>query len=786
MITIDERDIDAARFCKHVQTIWVNTTGRTPEGGLRLAALCLFLQMRERHGFPFLEPQGIADSYQLRDWRIKLHQDFGIRDLNRSEWDDVSSDLLRHFQELVGFEHDHLVLLRRLDFIVERLNDTLGKEHAVSRRIERFVAAFVTRWDALGGSVIDLSGSTNGEIGIALQARGAMGAYYLSLANTPLRFEVCLRLRAHGVRFADFSDRSEDEIAHSAQAVYGYPARRLSSRLRSAAMQRDDGRRFLAESGGLEIVHRFLRSGPKRRAVIIVPTSELRVGGWRAALRVALLEHGQIHGVIDLPKRVSGGSALSMVVAASHDWQRIRPEVLLLNGRALDGLRDEPLEQLAQFLSFPFGVDLALGGIDRLERADERLSEALQDRAHKMFRSGLSEAPGLFRYESVEAILRLSNASLRASDWIPERSVDRAGDLLDATPLHGFLGVPERACCLYIIGNNGTGKSMLLRQLASAYGDRQRAVRAVASAPTDRFATRMRLDHDYIYLGARTGVGGTQPRLLGRQLAELVKSIHDDPDKVRVFEAILELLLFSGHYFLLPETADSDFLESIREFGRDVIDDDLRGWKLGFRKPDSHTIIPFDHLSTGEQQILLLVAKLVAHAAKDVLFLVDEPETSLHVGWQRALPTVFEKVSQRFCCQIVIATHSPVLISTAHGDQSYCFKAGGGVLDLIDERAASSVERVLFQGFNIYTENNREVHERCAELVSDAIGAVNRSTQPELQNLLDELEQMKQKVAISQPMLEATATALPLDLIEKAQLAITELRRSVEPAVKMP
>ncbi len=786
MVTIDERDIDAARFCKQAQKIWVDTTGRAPQGGLRLAALCVFMQLRERHGLRFPEPQALADPDQLRNWRSQLHEEFGIKDLNRSEWDDVSPDLLRHFHALAGFEHDHTVLLRRLDFIVERLNDMLGKEHAASRRIERFVAAFVMRWDVLGGSVIDLTGSTNGEIGTALHARSAMGAYYLSSAGMPLRFEVLLRLSAHGVPFTGFSDRHENDVMHLATAVYGYPARRASSRMRSASLQRFDDRSVLSESGGLEIIDRFLCSGLGRRAVIVVPTSELRVGGWRAALRCQLLRHGQIHGVIELPKRVSGGPALSMIIAASDDRKRTRPEVLVLNGRALDGLRDEPLEQLAQFLSVPFCADLAPGGTDRRDRADEGLSEALQERADKMFRSDLSEAPGLFRYVSVESILSQGHASLRASDWIPERIVDRAGDLLDATPLHQFLEDAEHACCLYVIGNNGTGKSMLLRQLANAYGDRQRAIRAVASAPTDRFATKMRPDHDYIYLGARTGVGGTQPRLLGRRLAELVKSIHDDPDKVRVFESILELLLFSGQYFLLPETADSDFLESIREFGRDPIGADLRGWKLGFRKPASHAIVPFDHLSTGEQQILLLVAKLVAHAAWEVLFLVDEPETSLHVGWQRALPSVFEKVSQRFRCQIVIATHSPVLISTARGAENYCFKAGGGVLELIDERAASSVERVLFQGFNTYTDNNREVHERCAELVSDAIGSVNTSSHPQLNTLLDELDQMKSKVVLSQPMLEARATALPLDLIEKAHLAITELRRSADLAGTTP
>lgn len=71
-------------------------------------------------------------------------------------------------------------------------------------------------------------------------------------------------------------------------------------------------------------------------------------------------------------------------------------------------------------------------------------------------------------------------------------------------------------------------------------------------------------------------------------------------------------------------------------------------------------------LSSGEQQQIVLVYDLLFRVAPDTLVLIDEPELSLHVLWQkRFLPDLLEivKVAQ---IDALIATHSPFIV----GDRS--------------------------------------------------------------------------------------------------------------------
>lgn len=68
-------------------------------------------------------------------------------------------------------------------------------------------------------------------------------------------------------------------------------------------------------------------------------------------------------------------------------------------------------------------------------------------------------------------------------------------------------------------------------------------------------------------------------------------------------------------------------------------------------------------MSDGHLQMLLLLTALFADAPRESLLLLDEPEISLH-PWPIA---VFARAVYRACreraCQVMIATHSPVLLS---------------------------------------------------------------------------------------------------------------------------
>lgn len=774
MENIDERDIDAARFEKHILSMGRNISNQTPSTVLKLAVFMLFTELNEN----FLSLPWSLDDIKTTDGlttaRIRAIEwlELGDDDGTALEWRRLPQhwlDELFHF--IIYSSVSREISLKRLDYLVKSLSVLRYSNHW-AQKVENFVAHFARGWPIQGHVAVDLNTMTTGELGIKLSDFSATEKYALPDALKPHLFEVCLRLRAYEVRYHFVPEQGANYAWDYVGTTFkiAWPTRNRK--------RRDPYESCLpSNSDGLNFAQWFLGSNYAQRVTIVVlPSADLRGRGWRAEIRHNLLRRKQVIGVLELPVRVSGSARLSMLIMATGQLSLDEP-VLLMDGRAVDGLRDEPLDRLARFLSIPFMRKMMTDGKSR-QSNDYFLGEGLLNRARKMFRSNSGEIPGFFRYVMPEEILEDEHIVLNPGHWITERQSMVTSDLLDGSPVYKLLEEREQARCIYVIGNNGAGKSMLLRQLAKAYVTSGRPVRAIASATSDRFETKMGTNSDYIYLGSRTSARSTQPHRLGRKLAELMVSIHADRAKVIVVNRVLEQLSFAGQHYLLPEAATSDILESMRELGRDDIPVNMKGWKLGFRKTHENTIVPFDHLSTGEQQLLLLTARLVEYAKPGVVFMVDEPETSLHVAWQRALPSVFQTISRDFNCQIVIATHSPILISTSHGSDTFRFMADGGVLEAIDEQAASSVERVLFQGFDTYTGNNREVHERCAELVSMAIEFANTERTEKLPRVLDELRQMEEKVVRAVPALGSDVPALHLEIIRRATIAIGELTSS--------
>lgn len=88
------------------------------------------------------------------------------------------------------------------------------------------------------------------------------------------------------------------------------------------------------------------------------------------------------------------------------------------------------------------------------------------------------------------------------------------------------------------------------------------------------------------------------------------------------------------------------------------------GIKLGSKKEslslgDSASAINSDLLSAGEKQMLSFLAYNAFY--QDTIFIIDEPELSLHVDWQRILfPTLLKQNSSN---QFIVATHSPFIYS---------------------------------------------------------------------------------------------------------------------------
>lgn len=73
--------------------------------------------------------------------------------------------------------------------------------------------------------------------------------------------------------------------------------------------------------------------------------------------------------------------------------------------------------------------------------------------------------------------------------------------------------------------------------------------------------------------------------------------------------------------------------------------------------------IPLSKLSSGEQEIIVLFYELLFEVPKGTLLLIDEPEISLHITWQRLFMEDLEQIVKMKSVTVIVATHSPQMIS---------------------------------------------------------------------------------------------------------------------------
>ncbi len=127
--------------------------------------------------------------------------------------------------------------------------------------------------------------------------------------------------------------------------------------------------------------------------------------------------------------------------------------------------------------------------------------------------------------------------------------------------------------------------------------------------------------------------------------------VQDTAEKLGVLDDLTRRLV------LLTDNINKKFqhkkLRVSRDKGFDAVTSDDKSLELG-------------GLSSGEQHELVLLYDLLFRVQSNTLVLIDEPELSLHVTWQKSfLPDLLEIVSAT-SFDVLLATHSPFIV----GDRS--------------------------------------------------------------------------------------------------------------------
>jgi predicted ATPase len=117
---------------------------------------------------------------------------------------------------------------------------------------------------------------------------------------------------------------------------------------------------------------------------------------------------------------------------------------------------------------------------------------------------------------------------------------------------------------------------------------------------------------------------------------------------------------------------------------------DLEGLRVGEREDDKHSYLVLQYAGglevpswmASDGTLRLLALTLPAYLPDlSGVFLIEEPENGIH---PKAVETVFQSLSSTYGAQVLLATHSPVILSIVETKQVLCFaKTSDGASDIV-------------------------------------------------------------------------------------------------------
>ena len=125
--------------------------------------------------------------------------------------------------------------------------------------------------------------------------------------------------------------------------------------------------------------------------------------------------------------------------------------------------------------------------------------------------------------------------------------------------------------------------------------------------------------------------------------------LNDLEKKLSVFDDLLEKLeLFTS------------ILNERRFTYKSIVIDKEQGF---YFQTDQGKKLQLNDLSSGEQHELVMLYELIFKTSKGILVLIDEPEISLHITWQKEFLDDLLKIIKIQDFQVLLATHSPSIIN---------------------------------------------------------------------------------------------------------------------------
>jgi predicted ATP-binding protein involved in virulence len=201
-----------------------------------------------------------------------------------------------------------------------------------------------------------------------------------------------------------------------------------------------------------------------------------------------------------------------------------------------------------------------------------------------------------------------------------------------------------------LIAQNSQQSFKVSQQLDSSYPDR--LVKETSKLTEEEYKVRFEKLKEKQEKLAKNGLYERKQQFLGYSSEDakaLLVYLNDLEKKLGVFDDLLDKLeLFTG------------ILNERRFTFKSIQVDREKGFYFRTSKGKE---LELNQLSSGEQHEVVLLYELIFNAKQNTLVLIDEPEISLHITWQKEFLNDLLKIIKIQNIQVFIATHSPSIIN---------------------------------------------------------------------------------------------------------------------------
>lgn len=126
---------------------------------------------------------------------------------------------------------------------------------------------------------------------------------------------------------------------------------------------------------------------------------------------------------------------------------------------------------------------------------------------------------------------------------------------------------------------------------------------------------------------------------------------------------------------------------------------------------------PLNYASSGELSFIALLVHITFCVNNRSFIFIDEPENSLHPKWQNQYFELLEGVIGYNQCTTVVATHSPLIISSlSENRKTAIYKRDNGDFTRVDSYN-DSAEELYIDYFDTLTPKNRALSNRCVDII---------------------------------------------------------------------